>query len=224
MLRRHLAGLKTGVQAIACGKYFTCAIDAIGALKCWGNNHAGQIGDGTIKGGVGKPSPVQVSGLIAGVQFVEAGDHFTCAIDAMGAAKCWGQGGSGQIGNGATVIELKPTQVYGLTKGVLAVAAGSAHACAITSDGAVKCWGQNDQGQLGNGSSGSSANQSKPVQAIGLTNGVVGLAAGDDHTCALLASGQVMCWGSNYKGQLGNGAAGSGLVGTIPKPAKGLAP
>jgi alpha-tubulin suppressor-like RCC1 family protein len=98
----------------------------------------------------------------------------------------------------------KPTYVFGFTSGARAIAIGGGHACAITTGGALKCWGQGDHGQLGNGSRDAS---NKPVDVTGLGSRVVSVALGPYHSCALLAGGHVQCWGANDSGQLGNGVS-----------------
>ena len=124
-----------------------------------------------------------------------------------GAVKCWGTNGSGQLGNGSKADALQAVQVLGLESGATAVTAGRDHACAIVagSDGlAAMCWGRNDGGQLGNGTTESS---SKPVE-VDLPGEPIGLAAGERHTCALVAAGtgqHVYCWGSDLDGRVGSG-------------------
>ena len=100
--------------------------------------------------------------------------------------QCWGYNDYGQLGDGSTTDRSTPVPVSGLGSGVIALAAGDAHTCALTAAGGVQCWGYNGYGQLGDGST---TNRLTPVPVSGLGSGVVALAAGDYHTCALTAAG-----------------------------------
>ncbi len=190
-----VSGLSSGVTAISAGDYHACALSS-GAVKCWGYNSAGQLGDGT---NTNRLTPVGVSGLSSGVTAISAGDDHTCALSS-GAVKCWGENGFGQLGDGTTTQRTTPVGVSGLSSGVTAITAFGYHTCALLSTGAVKCWGNNGYGQLGNGNT---SNSSTPVGVSGLSSGVTAITAGLDHTCALLSSGEVKCWGYNRYGQLG---------------------
>ncbi len=132
---------------------------------------------------------------------VAAGNNHTCRLDSGGGIKCWGDNSLGQLGNGTTTSSLAPVSVTGLGSGVIAIAAGDAQTCALTSTGGVKCWGNNANGQLGDGTATATSN---PVDVTGLTSGVTAIAAGDNHTCAALSAGGVKCWGWGTSGQLGN--------------------
>ncbi|MDQ3889199.1 MAG: RCC1 repeat-containing protein, partial [Actinomycetota bacterium] len=193
-----VSGLASGVAAIAAGGFHTCALTDAGGVKCWGWNGIGVLGDASTRDST---VPVAVSGLASGVVAIAAGRFHTCALTGAGAVKCWGSNGYGELGDGSNGDSTVPVAVSGLASGVVAIAAGDAHTCALTEAGGVKCWGPNDYGQLGNGSN---TDSTVPVAVSGVASGVVAIAAGRYHTCALTGAGAVMCWGHNYYGQLGN--------------------
>ena len=115
--------------------------------------------------------------------------------------RCWGYNGYGEIGDGLTAIDrLTPALVSGLT-GAVAVAAGELGTCALRSDGTVRCWGRNDHGQVGDGTT---TDRFAPAVVSGLAD-VASLSVGQAHACALLADGRARCWGWNDQGQLGDG-------------------
>ena len=194
-----IGGPNTMAQAaISTGGLHTCALLSTGAVKCWGSNSLGELGDTTTDN---KSTPTQVDGLTSGVTAISTGESYTCALLSTGAVKCWGLNNYGQLGDTTTVDKSTPTQVDGLTSGVTAISAGGNHTCALLSTGAVKCWGSNAFGQLGDTTT---VDKSTPTQVDGLTSGVTAISAGGDHTCALLSTGAMQCWGSNAFGQLGD--------------------
>jgi alpha-tubulin suppressor-like RCC1 family protein len=185
---------------IAAGGEHTCALNGPSGVECWGKNDHGQLGDGTNND---SPVPVGVGGLGSQVKSLAAGLNHTCALTTAGGVKCWGRNDKGQLGNGTTTDSNTPVNVVDLESGVTAIAAGAEHTCAVASSGVVRCWGSNANGQLGNGGAGGI--KSTPVTVSGLSNGVRAIAGGDSHTCAVLLSGDVRCWGLNASGQLGDG-------------------
>ena len=187
------------------GDFHSCALTTSGGVKCWGYNYYGQLGIGTYTTGLpgGEATPRDVYGLSSGVDQLSGGTFHTCALLSTGVVKCWGYNRYGQVGNGSfTPRVLTPADVSGLS-GVLQVSAGAFHSCALTQSGGVKCWGRNNQGQLGTNTYGNVS--ATPQYVSGLTSGVVQVSAGAYHTCALLSTGAVKCWGWNYNGQLGIG-------------------
>jgi len=143
-----VAGLRGQVSAIAPGGRHMCALTAAGGVFCWGNNDAGQLGDGTE---TNARTPVHVLGLTNGIIAVEAGGHHTCALSGSSVVKYWGNNDDGELGAGGAIDQNIIVEASGLTAGIGAIAAGELHTCALTTAGAVKCWGDNSQGQLGNG-------------------------------------------------------------------------
>jgi len=208
-----VVGLSSGVAAVVAGGGHACALTTAGGVKCWGANYFGQLGDGQACGTEACITPVDVTGLSSGVAGISAGGAHTCAVTTAGAVKCWGAGREGQLGTAATEecgpyqspCSTTPVDVAELSSDVAAVAAGGAHTCALTTAGAVKCWGSNGAGQLGDGQACGTTACTTPVDVTGLSSGVAAVAAGGAHTCALATAGGLRCWGSNSFGELGDG-------------------
>ena len=145
-------GLTAGVASVALGAAHTCAVTTAGGLKCWGYDYNGQLGNDADM--LDKPTPVDVLGLSSGIASVSAGTSHTCAVTTAGGLKCWGRDIEGQLGNDASfAIKATPVDVLGFASGVARVSAGGFHTCAATTAGDLKCWGQDDSGQLGNDAS-----------------------------------------------------------------------
>ncbi len=195
----ELSRITNDVVAISAGGWHTCAQMQTGIAKCWGANHTGQLGDGTPSS---EPSvPVDVNE--PGVSWVtlSAGGYHSCGLTSTAEVKCWGSNGNGQLGVGATNVIEPPIDVVGLSGPVSAISTGDGHACALTAQGGVQCWGANSNGQLGDGTL---VSHFTPADVDGLTTGVVAINAGGKHTCALMNTGTVKCWGHNQFGQLGD--------------------
>jgi alpha-tubulin suppressor-like RCC1 family protein len=205
-----VTGLTSGVAAVSAGQLsHSCALTAGGGVTCWGANDNGQLGnDSTAPSG----TPVDVSGLTSDVAAVSTGALHTCVLTTGAGLKCWGDNFFGQLGDTTTDDAGTPVDVSGLTSGVAGLSNGYYHTCALTSGGGAMCWGDNTQGQLGNGSVG--GQNGMPADVGGLTSGVAAVAAGSVYdTCALSTAGAVSCWGGNAVGQLGTGTT-SAPVGT----------
>jgi alpha-tubulin suppressor-like RCC1 family protein len=156
---------------------------------------------------------------------VVAGEYHTCALLENGKVQCWGLNGAGQLGNGVTQEFLgrnKPGDVIGLPSAATMISAGPSHTCAVVMDGTMWCWGNDEFGQLGDGSVVKAAavkGKATPVKVASLEN-VTLMAAGERHTCAM-ADKVVYCWGDNSRGQLGNGTADSS---PLPQIVAGINP
>ena len=198
-------GLSSGVAAIAAGQLHTCALTTLGGVKCWGLNSNGQLGDNGPE--AVRFTPADVSGLTSGVTAIAAGLLTTCALTTGGGAKCWGANGGGQLGDGTTIQRPAPVDVFGLASGVSAIATHNGHSCALTTGGGIKCWGQNNSGQLGIGSPPNASFTPVDVisaQGMPALTGASAITVNFASSCARASSGGVLCWGSNSAGQLGN--------------------
>ena len=196
-----VVGFVEAITTIVVGEHHTCVLTTAGGVKCWGNNESGRLGDGT---NIHRSNPVDVVGLVNGVVAMAPGEAHTCVLTVAGGVKCWGNNYYGRLGDGTTTNRRTPVSVVGLSNNVAGIAAGSGHTCALTTAGGVKCWGANNNSQLGDGTS---LDRYTPVDVVGLSSGVAAIAAGGYHTCALTTSGEVKCWGRNAEGELGDGTS-----------------
>ena len=187
-----VVGLTSGVTAISAGYYHTCALTTSDTVKCWGFNRAGQLGADT---NYRRLRPVDVMRL-EDVAAISAGEVQTCALLISGGLKCWGNNHYGQLGDGTTKNRRRPVDVLGLTSGMSAISTGRTHTCAITDSVHVKCWGDNYEGQLGDGTR---KPRLTPVDVVGLTD-VTAASAGGLNSCAITGTGGVKCWGANHDG------------------------
>ena len=178
---------------LSAGHDHVCAIDSESVVHCWGRNSAYQVGQATLDFTYRTPQPV-----VGDAALVTSGYDHTCIIDKASNAWCWGEGDDGRLGNGATDDSATPVQVSGPT-GWDQIDCGQDHCCGILqAGGAVACWGANDQGQLGVGTT----NPSHVPKLTGLT-GARHISAGARHTCVVTNPGTLFCWGINDNGQIG---------------------
>ncbi|APV51521.1 hypothetical protein BWI17_18600 [Betaproteobacteria bacterium GR16-43] len=209
LLPTGVTGLSSGVANILAGSSHACVLTTVGGVKCWGFNTVGQVGDGS-GASTRRLTPVDVTGLTSGVASITVGAIHVCALMVSGGVKCWGLNTSGQLGDNSTTNRGTPVDVVGLSDVTVAsLMAGDNHTCALTTTGTVRCWGQNTNGQLGLGAS-STTPTLTPADVPGLT-GVVALAAGTSHTCALDGAGALKCWGQGS-------AVGDGTTTNRPSP------
>ena len=188
---------------ITAGDQHACGLTGNGDVWCWWYGDHGQLGDGTTEGAY--QAPVQVVDLPPAAA-ISAGGNSTCAVDRDGGLWCWGENDSGQLGDGSTENRSRPVRVTGLERGVLGVSMSESHACAVLEDHTARCWGENGDRQLGDGTDVSS---SIPVRVTILAAPVESIAAGSYHTCAVAQQAGVWCWGDNWHGALGSGDTNS---------------
>ncbi len=198
---------------VAAGDENTCAVFATGAVRCWGAGDLGMLGLGYPSQSLGAkpgdlPTPaVELGGVAVAVGI---GGQFACALLDTGGVRCWGYNLEGQTGHPGPVLvgdTEKPSSLGDVSLGAKAtqIAVGRNHACALLVGGSVRCWGRNSDGRLGIGSTATIGDNEVPtaVPPANIGGAAVQIAAGGAHTCALLATGKLRCWGLASSGQLG---------------------
>ncbi len=207
----------SGISQISLGRYHSCAVLNDKTVKCWGYNSSGQLGNNSttqsltpvaVKLPDPDPSDTVPPLDLSNVSKIDLNGIHSCAILEDKTVKCWGSNSSGQLGNNSTTNSPTSVDVSGLS-GVSQIALGGSYTCAALVDdtnttgineaGTVKCWGNNNYGELGNNSTTDSL---IPVDVFDL-NDVSQIAFGIAHSCVLLNSGNIKCWGSNTYNQLG---------------------
>ena len=208
---------RADAATLAAGADHTCVIVATGAVRCWGGNSFGQLGQGNIApiGDTPGESTARVE-LGAGrtATAIAAGGSHTCAILDNGTLRCWGLNSNGELGQGNTTSigdttgETTVAVDLGPGRTAVAVTAGDNHTCAILDNGTVHCWGWNFYGQLGQGNTasiGDTTGETTVLVDLGPGRTAIAITAGGTHTCAILDNGALHCWGGNSLGQLGQG-------------------
>ena len=200
---RSVVGITTATDVAASG-YYSCVLLKNGTVQCWGNNQFGQLGNGTT---TNSSTPVLVTGITTAT-IVAVGSSHSCARLTDSTVQCWGNNQFGQLGNGTTTNSSTPVPVVNTTNtgsltGATAVAAGGYHSCARLADSTLQCWGNGAKGQLGPNIQ-STGETGTPVTVTGIETATA-IAAGSEHSCALLDNNTVKCFGLNNVGQLGNG-------------------
>ena len=196
----QVPGIQNAV-AIAAGSNHTCALDGASGVRCWGRNDYGQLGIGSAND---SDSPVAVIGIDGEVTALSLGDSHSCALLAGGVVRCWGRNDSGELGDATTSNRYTPVALDDSGTVYTELAAASEHTCGLTDGGQVKCWGRNNYGQLGDGST---TLRVSPVGVSGLDSGVTRIDAKGYFGCALRGTSQMRCWGRNANYQLGDGTA-----------------
>jgi Regulator of chromosome condensation (RCC1) repeat len=199
---RAVAYFRPNFKTLAAGQAHTCALRPAGDVVCWGRNSEGQLGtgDGSTQG-----SAQNIANAVA----IAGGGFHTCALIAGGTVQCWGNNQYGQVGvpnSGALVLVATPVAVPGISDAV-AVMAGGFHTCILHVGGTASCWGSNSKGQLGDGTNHDSSAPVTVNLSIEGNMPLAALAGGGLHTCAIVAAtANVVCWGANNVGQLGQGS------------------
>ena len=196
---------------VSLGTNFGCALDSANAVYCWGLNTSGQVGNPATGTHFLTPTPVTSQSTIS------AGYTHSCLIR-NGRAYCWGDNSDGELGNNSTASSTVPVAVTtsGVLSGVILtqIVAGYFFTCALSSTGAVYCWGFNADGELGNNST-TNSSVPVPVSTSGVLSGtsITQITADSGYNaCALGTNGAAYCWGRNSDGQLGNNTVTSSSV------------
>lgn len=181
----------SNAKSVSVGNQSACAVLSTGSVKCWGRNNIGQLGfDPTAVGNT--DTPLQLTNVV-NVSEISVGDQSTCVLLTTKNVQCWGSNFFNQLGDRSVKLySSNPVAVLGIS-GAISISNGSNSACAVISDGTVKCWGSNNSGQFGTAVIGVS---DLPKPAIGLTNAIT-VSVGNGSACSLLSTGATKCWGQN---------------------------
>ena len=188
------------VDHLEVGLYHACAISTTGGAWCWGYYLNKRLG---TTAGSSALQPTATSSLSGSGRTVSAGGAHTCVLLAAETVTCFGSNTKGQLGQNTTTSENATPTVVSLSATASAVSAGNEFTCALLTTGAVECFGRNDVGQLGAGTT--SVSRYTPGAVSGLSGTVVDIVAGATHACAVMSTGEVRCWGENAIGELGVG-------------------
>ena len=185
--------------SVLAGRDHTCGVTDTNHIRCWGDNEYGQLGNGALGG------TQYNQGLVDSMeQFtaVTGGAMHSCGLTVTGAAFCWGDNSSGQLGTGDTTARYSPTAVTGGHQ-FTALAAGYLFTCGLKTSGQVWCWGNNAVGNLGNGTT---TDSMVPVQVSSTaTFETINIGSNGNHVCALSTAGEAYCGGANTYGQIATG-------------------
>ncbi len=216
-----LSGINDGTN----GGQHSCALIKTGTVMCWGRGADGQLGDGATDQRTGAVvAKMADSSALTGVTNLAAGGFHTCVTTKSGQAYCWGTNTYGQLGDGTTDQRLGATLAELLNGdpllNVTAIVAGYNHTCTLNKTGSVLCWGDNQYGQLGDGTT--DQREGAVLSGGGVLPTITAIASGSFHTCALASTKQVYCWGANSVGQLGNGTDSLSMTPVLVTTAPGV--
>lgn len=207
-----------GEAQMAIGLVHACAVTRAGAVRCWGGNEFGQLGDGTTED---RPAGVTVQGLESGAVAVAVGTRSSCALTSAGRVLCWGDNDFNQLGDDTTNDSLVPVQPQGLGSGVVDLFSSEVDVCALKDDGELFCWGLGNEGLLGNGTNGRAP---VPAKVPGLP--AVRYLPPSIHDayslCVVTTTDTVFCWGRNNVGQVGNGTDGEQVLSPVEATITGV--
>ena len=208
----QVAGIDDAVD-VSLGFAHTCAVHATGEISCWGLNDDGQLGNGAHGFENNSPAPLKVQGITDAVSISAGNNSLNCVLHETGEVSCWGTNHLGALGthadaggtHSASDHFSSPLKIQGITDAA-SVSTGNNHACVLHETGNISCWGANSLGELGTGGHLADDQTATPQKVDGITDATA-IAAGLLHTCAIRESGEVVCWGWNEHGQLGDGQA-----------------
>jgi alpha-tubulin suppressor-like RCC1 family protein len=193
----------------------SCALLDDATVKCWGLNSSGQLGYGDSTNRTSPPAPVVNLGSSNTAKTIAVSGASTCAILDTNLLKCWGSDNGGQLGYSDGQSRTAPSAAavaLGDVNAAKSVEMGLNHTCVILADNTVKCWGTNSSGQLGYGDTTTRIAPAATVVNLGTGRTAKRIAAGFNHTCAILDDNTLKCWGANANGQLGYGDAAARLA------------